>query len=88
MCSRLGKSIKNRIYQKSFKMKYSNFIASVLAIVILVMSCGRSPYKRRHRCRGNGSWYGHRNLGAIDKINKEKNNQMKFVWKTETNKEI
>lgn len=28
-------------------------------------SCGSSPYKKRKGCRGNGSWYGNRNLGAI-----------------------
>jgi len=42
-------------------------LLSVVAIAtfsaILISSCG-SPYKKRKRCRGNGSWYGNRNLGA------------------------
>lgn len=31
-------------------------------------SCG-SPYKKRKRCRGNGSWYGNRNLGSTPQSN-------------------
>lgn len=40
-------------------------ISLLLLILFVVSSCG-SPYKKRKRCRGNGSWYGNRNLGAVD----------------------
>jgi hypothetical protein len=40
-------------------------ISLLLLILFVVASCG-SPYKKRKRCRGNGSWYGNRNLGAVD----------------------
>lgn len=40
-------------------------ISLLLLVLFVVSSCG-SPYKKRKRCRGNGSWYGNRNLGAID----------------------
>lgn len=39
--------------------------ALLLTVVIIASSCG-SPYKKRKRCRGNGSWYGNRNVGAVD----------------------
>ena len=38
----------------------------VLGLIILVTSCS-SPHKRRKRCKGNGSWYGNRNLGETIK---------------------
>jgi hypothetical protein len=38
----------------------------LLAMIILGTSCS-SPYKKRKRCRGNGSWYGNRNLGESTK---------------------
>jgi hypothetical protein len=38
----------------------------LLGLIILVTSCS-SPYKKRKRCRGNGSWYGNRNLGESTK---------------------
>ena len=52
-------------------MKKSLTIAALLLTVLFVAtSCG-SPYKKRKSCRGNGSWYGNRNLGAVDqKANK------------------
>lgn len=31
-------------------------------LTIIITSCN-SPYKKRKRCKGNGSWYGNRNLG-------------------------
>ena len=52
----------------------------LLAFSVLV-SCGSSPYKKRKACKGNGSWSGHRNLGAIDKI--QKANQNTYVWTSE-----
>ena len=41
------------------------------AFIISIMASCASPYKSRKRCRGNGSWYGNRNLGAIEKMNKQ-----------------
>ncbi len=38
----------------------------LLGFIILGTSCS-SPYKKRKRCRGNGSWYGNRNLGGSTK---------------------
>lgn len=29
-------------------------------------SCASSPYKKRKGCRGNGGWYGNRNLGKVE----------------------
>lgn len=40
------------------------FLVALVGISAL-SSCGSSPYKKRKGCRGNGSWYGNRNLGAI-----------------------
>lgn len=37
-------------------------ILLVLLGLTILSSCS-SPYKKRKRCRGNGSWYGNRNLG-------------------------
>jgi hypothetical protein len=34
----------------------------VLIAIILFSSCGNSHMKKRKACRGNGSWYGNRNL--------------------------
>jgi hypothetical protein len=39
-------------------------------LVISVSSCG-SSYKRRKSCRGNGSWYGNRNLGSVEQNNQQ-----------------
>ncbi len=41
----------------------------VLAVVLLTVSSCGSPYKRRKSCRGNGSWYGNRNLGSVEQQN-------------------
>ena len=37
-------------------------IFTLILLTIIISSCN-SPYKKRKRCRGNGSWYGNRNLG-------------------------
>ena len=42
-------------------MKTKSIIALSCLAVFVLASCG-SPYKKRRRCRGNGSWYGNRNL--------------------------
>ena len=44
----------------NFKMK--KLIYLTLILTILITSCN-SPYKKRKRCKGNGSWYGNRNIG-------------------------
>lgn len=41
----------------------------VLAVVLLTVSSCGSPYKRRKSCKGNGSWYGNRNLGSVEQQN-------------------
>ena len=43
----------------------------VLAVVLLTISSCGSPYKKRKSCRGNGSWYGNRNLGSIEQQNNQ-----------------
>lgn len=43
----------------------SLFLTLVFALTVLA-SCGSSPYKKRKACKGNGSWSGNRNLGAVD----------------------
>lgn len=52
----------------------------VLAFVLtIVASCGSSPYKKRKGCKGNGSWSGKRNLGAVDQ---QKAQQQMYVLAT------
>lgn len=46
-------------------MKRAFLLLAMLVGVSVLSSCGSSPYKKRKNCRGNGSWYGNRNLGAI-----------------------
>jgi hypothetical protein len=43
------------------------FISAIILFVIVfsATSCG-SPLKKRKACKGNGSWYGNRHLGAVD----------------------
>jgi len=43
-------------------------LIALIIVVLSVSSCG-SPYKRRKSCRGNGSWYGNRNLGSVESQN-------------------
>lgn len=40
---------------------------SIIGIVILILitSCSRPIHKKRKGCKGNGSWYGNRNLSQI-----------------------
>lgn len=47
-------------------MKKLSLLVLFVLTVVLFSSCGSSPYKKRKGCRGNGGWYGKRNLGAID----------------------
>ena len=48
-------------------------------VITIFASCGSSPYKKRKACRGNGSWSGKRNLGAVDQ---SKAQQQMFVLAT------
>lgn len=50
-------------------MKKQILTLVLLAVVLLTVSSCGSPYKRRKTCRGNGSWYGNRNLGSVEQIN-------------------
>jgi hypothetical protein len=50
-------------------MKKKILTLVMLAVVLLTISSCGSPYKRRKACRGNGSWYGNRNLGSIEQNN-------------------
>ncbi len=43
----------------------------VLAVILFTVSSCGSPYKRRKTCRGNGSWYGNRNLGSVEQLNQQ-----------------
>lgn len=43
-------------------------LSLLLLVTILTTSCS-SPYKKRKKCRGNGSWYGNRNLGLTPNQN-------------------
>jgi len=45
--------------------KSFSIVALLLTVMFIATSCG-SPYKKRKGCKGNGSWYGKRNLGAVD----------------------
>jgi len=47
-------------------MKNLTKITVILFVVTFIVSSCGSPYKKRKACKGNGSWYGNRNLGAID----------------------
>ncbi len=47
-------------------MKNLSLLCVIVLVVTTLASCGSSPYKKRKGCRGNGSWYGKRNLGAVD----------------------
>lgn len=42
----------------------------LVGVITFLSACGNSPYKKRKSCRGNGGWYGKRNLGAIDQHQK------------------
>jgi hypothetical protein len=52
-------------------MKKKIIILLTLAVVVTTVSSCGSSYKRRKSCRGNGSWYGNRNLGAVEQNNPE-----------------
>lgn len=52
-------------------MKHISLILSTFLILIFLSSCGSRSYSKRKGCKGTGSWSGNRNLGAIDKIQKE-----------------
>lgn len=45
-----------------------NLFVLLIALFCLgaMTSCASSPYKKRKGCRGNGGWYGNRNLSKVD----------------------
>lgn len=56
-------------------MKKIGLALAFVCSLSMLFSCGSSPYKKRKNCKGNGSWYGKRNLGHLDylqKLEKEK----------------
>lgn len=63
-------------------MKKVSLVLAVVCTVSMLSSCGSSPYKKRKGCKGNGSWYGKRNLGAIDKMQKTPETSDTYVWTT------
>ena len=63
-------------------MKKITLALVVVCTVSMLSSCGSSPYKKRKGCKGNGSWYGKRNLGAIDKIQKTSETTDTYAWTT------
>ena len=44
-------------------MRQFIFLILVISTIGLISSCGNPVYKKRKKCKGNGSWYGNRNLG-------------------------
>lgn len=64
-------------------MKKVSLVLTVVCTIFLLSSCGSSPYKKRKGCRGNGSWYGKRNLGAVDKMQQTPQKQDTYVWTIE-----
>ncbi len=48
-------------------MKKTLSIAILSAAVLLIVSSCGSSYKKRKTCRGNGSWYGNRNVSVEPK---------------------
>jgi len=63
-------------------MKNSSLLLVLVFILTILASCGSSPYKKRKGCKGNGSWSGNRNLGAVDH-NKAKTTQQMYVFSRE-----
>lgn len=47
-------------------MKNLPLLLVLVFVITALASCGSSPYKKRKGCKGNGGWYGKRNLGATD----------------------
>jgi len=60
-------------------MKNLSLFLVLVFVLTLLASCGNSPYKKRKSCKGNGSWSGNRNLGAIDQ---NKTQQKMYVLTT------
>ena len=54
---------------------------SIIGIVILILitSCSRPIHKKRKRCKGNGSWYGNRNLSQIPQSIQNPQNPQKTI---------
>jgi hypothetical protein len=63
-------------------MKKITLALVVVCTVSMLSSCGSSPYKKRKACKGNGSWSGNRNLGAVDKMQTTPQKTNTYVWTT------
>jgi hypothetical protein len=63
-------------------MKKVSLALAFVFSVSMLSSCGSSPYKKRKGCKGNGSWSGNRNLGAVDKVQKAAQTNDTYVWTT------
>jgi len=48
-------------------MRILNILMFIVIVILLLSSCS-SRITKRKRCRGNGSWYGNRNLSVIDSV--------------------
>lgn len=62
-------------------MKNLGIFLVAIFVLSFLASCASST-TTRSRCKGNGSWYGNRNLGAIEQMNK-KQAQDYYVFKLE-----
>lgn len=63
-------------------MKKISLALAIVCTVSMLSSCGSSPYKKRKGCKGNGGWYGNRNLGAVDKVQKAPQTKDTYAWTT------
>lgn len=63
-------------------MKKISLALAVVCTVSMLSSCGSSPYKKRKGCRGNGGWYGNRNLGYLDYLQKQEKKQDTYYVQT------
>jgi hypothetical protein len=54
--------------------KFSTLIFCIGIISFFASSCTQAVFKKRKACRGNGSWYGNRNLGYEMHLKKKKSN--------------
>jgi hypothetical protein len=60
----------NKTQNQNIMKKQILTLVALSIVIISASSCG-SPYKKRKACRGNGSWYGNRNLGAVEQNNQQ-----------------
>ena len=65
--------------QKVNTMKKGILLCSIAVAGVLATSCTSTT--RRTNCRGKGSWYGKRNLSAVDQI-KQQTQQTYYAFET------